>query len=98
MIVSVIKERDYLQPTKVIAKYGPSLAEDHPAWQPETLEARKAMLVEEANYVSYSKQSDLPGYAVIHIDDHAESIVMEYYAGFGEEPYDVIDLSELLKP
>ena len=98
MIVSVIKERDYLQPTKVIAKYGPSLAEDHPAWQPETLEARKAMLVEEANYVSYYKQSDLPGYAVIHIDDHAESIVMEYYAGFGEEPYDVIDLSELLKP
>ncbi len=47
----------------VITEYGPSLAENLSEWQPETLEARKAMLAEESKYVSYFKQTDLPGYA-----------------------------------
>ena len=56
------------------------------------------MLSEEANYVTYYKQTDLPGYAVIKINEKQESILMEYYAAFGEKPYDTIDLTELLKP
>ena len=56
------------------------------------------MLAEEAKHVSYFKQTDLPGYAVIKIDDNKERIVLEYYAGFGEKPYDSVDLSALLKP
>jgi len=31
-------------------------------------------------------------------DDEKERIVLEYYAGFGEKPYDSVDLSALLKP
>jgi L-ascorbate metabolism protein UlaG (beta-lactamase superfamily)/UDP-2,3-diacylglucosamine pyrophosphatase LpxH len=98
MVISVIKERDYQEPTKVITKYGPSLAAYLPDWQPETLEARKAMLVEEANHVTYFKQTDLPGYAIIKIDEKKDRVVLEYYAGFGEEPFDSVDLSRLLEP
>ena len=98
MVISVIKERDYQEPTEVITNYGPSLAENLPHWHPETLEARKAMLSEEANHVTYFKQTDLPGYAVIKIDEKKDRILLEYYAGFGDKPYDSVDLTKLLKP
>ncbi len=98
MVISVVKDRDYQKPSKVITTYGPSLAEKLPDWQPETLDARKAMLSEEAKYVTYFKQTDLPGYAVIKIDEKKENILLEYYAAFGEKPYDTVDLTELLKP
>jgi hypothetical protein len=98
MVISVIKDRSYLVPSKLITEYGPSLADNYPRWQPESLEDRKAMLSEEAKHVTYFKQTDLPGYAVIKIDDKKERIVLEYYAGFGEKPYDSVDLSSLLEP
>lgn len=98
MVISVIKDRNYQQPTKVITEYGPSLAENVPDWQPETLDDRKQMLAEEAKYVSYYKQTDLPGYAVINIDEKEDKIILEYYAAFGEKPYDTINLKKLLMP
>jgi 3',5'-cyclic AMP phosphodiesterase CpdA len=97
MVVSVIRDRNYLKPAKVITNYGPSLAENVPDWQPETLEARKAILAEEAKYVTYFKQTDLPGYAMIHIDDIKGTVSMDYYAAFGDSPFDTIDLTQLLK-
>lgn len=97
MIISVIKDRNYQIPTKIITEYGPSLAENVPEWQPETMDARKEMLSEEAKYVTFYKQTDLPGYAVISIDEKEDKIILEYYAGFGEKPYDIVDLKELLK-
>jgi len=98
MVISVIKDRNYQKPTKTITEYGPSLAENVPDWQPETLDDRKKMLAEEAKYVSYYKQTDLPGYAVINIDEKEDKIILEYYAAFGEKPYDTIDLKKLLMP
>lgn len=97
MVISVVKDRKYQKPKNVITDYGPSLAVNVPDWQPETLEARKAILSEEAKQVTFFKQTDLPGYAVINIDEKRESIEMEYYAAFGKEPYDSIDLTGLLK-
>jgi 3',5'-cyclic AMP phosphodiesterase CpdA len=97
MVISVVKDRNYLIPSNVITKYGPSLAENVPDWQSETLEARKAILTEEAKYVSYFKQTDLPGYAIIKTDGKKGTVKLEYYAAFGKEPYDSIDLTKLLK-
>lgn len=97
MAVSVVKDRNYLDPQKVITEYGPSLAENVPDWQPETLEARKAMLAREAKYVTWYSQTDLPGYAVINVDEEKESVIMEYYAAFSGKPYDRVDLTELMK-
>jgi len=97
MAISVVKDRNYLKPSRVITEYGPSLAENIPNWQPETLEARKAILAEEAKYVTFYKQTDLPGYAILKIDSKKESVQLEYYAAFGKEPYDKIDLTKLMK-
>ncbi len=98
MVISVVKDRNYLIPSHVITEYGPSLAENLPNWQPETLEARKAILTEEAKYVTFFKQTDLPGYAIIKTDGKKGTVELEYYAAFGKEPYDKIDLTKLLKP
>ena len=98
MVISVVKDRNYQKPTKIITEYGPSLAENIPEWQPETLEARKAILAEEAKYVSFFKQTDLPGYAIIKTDGKKGTVWLEYYAAFGKDPYDSIDLTKLQRP
>lgn len=95
MAVSVVKDRDYQNPSHMITEYGPSLAEAKPDWQPETLEARKEMLAEEAKHVTFYKQTDLPGYAVLKIDDKKGTVDLEYYAAFGKEPFDKLSLSQL---
>lgn len=97
MSISVVRDRDYLKPEEVITEYGPSLAENKPDWQPETIEKRMDMLKDEAAYVTYYKQTDLPGYAQIIIDENKEEIRLEYYSAFGEKPYDKVNLTELLK-
>lgn len=97
MAISVVKDRAYQHPSKVLTKYGPSLAEDFPQWHAESLDERISMLKEEAKYVDYYKQCDLPGYAMIKIDESKQLIMLEYYAAFSDEPYDMIDLSALMR-
>ena len=96
MVNSVVRDRNARSPSKVITEYGPSMAENVPEWQPETLAARKLMLADEAKYVSFFKQTDLPGYAIIKTDGREGTVQLEYYAAFGEKPYDSIDLTKLL--
>jgi hypothetical protein len=96
MVNSVIRDRNVQQPPKVITKYGPSLAENVPGWQPETPEARTAMLAEEAKFVTFYKQVEMPGYALIRIDDKTSTVKMDYFSAFGEKPFDTIDLTGLL--
>ena len=97
MTISVIKDSRYLTPNKLITEYGPSLVEAYPDWQPETMEARKKMLADEARFVTYYKQTDLPGYSLITVNGKKGTVNLKYYAAFGEKPYDEVDLSELLK-
>ena len=97
MAVSVIRDKDYLIPKTVITRYGASLAEDVPEWQPETLEQRKTWLTEEGKYVTYYKQTDLPGYALLNIDPDKNRVTLEYFAAFGKKPYDKINITKLLK-
>ncbi|HKI88021.1 MAG TPA: metallophosphoesterase [Draconibacterium sp.] len=98
MVISVVKDRNYIKPTNVIQEYGASLAENVPEWQPQTIDARKNMLAEEANFVTYFKQTDLPGYAIITVDEKEEKIQLEYYAAFNGKPYDTVNLTKLLHP
>lgn len=97
MVVSVIKDRDYLIPSKMITEYGPSLASELPGWEPATLESRKQMLSDEARYVTFYKQTDLPGYALIRMNDKKGTVFLDYYAAFGKKPYDTVDLTLLFK-
>jgi len=97
MVLSVINGRDYLKPDNLITEYGPSLAVNVPDWEPGTMEARKAILDEEAKYVTYYKQTDLPGYGVIKLDERKGTVKLEYYAAFGKKAYDKVNLSRLLE-
>jgi hypothetical protein len=98
MVNSVVGDRNYIKPSRVITEFGPSLAENAPDWQPETLEARKAILADEAKYVTFYKQTDLPGYAIIKTDGGKGTVQLEYYAAFGKAPYNKINLTKLLNP
>jgi hypothetical protein len=95
MVVSVIRDENYLIPSKIITEYGPSLAEAYPDWEPSTLETRKKVLTEEAKYVTYYKQTDLPGYGIINIDEKNGTVILDYYAAFGQKPYDSVNLTNL---
>jgi hypothetical protein len=53
------------------------------------------MLKEEGQDVDFSKKTDLPGYSLINVDDENGKIQLEYFAAFGSEPYDVVELTEL---
>lgn len=97
MVVSVVKDSSYQQPLNTITEYGPSLMDGFTDWKPETIETRKSILLEESKYVTFFKQTDLPGYAIIKIDDNRERIQLEYYAAFGNKPYDTINLTELMQ-
>ena len=97
MVISVIKDRNYLKPSRVITEYGPSLAENVPDWEPGTLETRKAILAEEAKYIKFYKQTDLPGYALLKLNEKKGTVLLEYYAAFGQKPYDKIDLTKLME-
>ncbi len=96
-VISVINNKDYLVPNNTIYEYGPSIAERKPVWSPETLEERTKILRNEAKYVTYFKQNDLPGYAVLKIDDKRAKVTLEYYAAFADKPWDEVDLSELIE-
>lgn len=96
MAVSVVRDRDYQVPEKVVTSYGASLTGMYPDWQPESLQERKAMLEKEAKYVTYFTQTDLPGYAKINLDPETGKVELEYFAAFGNQPFERVDLSKLL--
>lgn len=95
MVISVVKDKDYQVPEKVITEYGPSLAEALPDYQPETMEERKEMLAAEAPFVTYYTQTNLPGYAVITTNSRNGKVHLSYFAAFGEKPYEMVNLSKL---
>lgn len=97
MAISVVSDRDYFKPDKLITEYGPSLAENVPEWEPSTIESRKAVLAEETEFVTFYKQTDLPGYALIKIDEQKGTVKLEYYAAFSKKAYDKVNLSGLLR-
>jgi hypothetical protein len=97
MTTSVIKDKNFLAPAKVVTEYGPSLVDQSPGWEPATAEERKKMLAEESKFVTYYKQADLPGYSIIRIDEKKGTVILDYYASFGKNPYDTVNLTDLMK-
>lgn len=75
--------------------YGAALADWKPDYKPETLDQRRETLRKEAEKVDFYKMNNLPGYGIISIDGEKGTVVLKYYAAFEEEPYDVVDITEL---
>lgn len=93
---SVVKDKKMLSPKNVVTDYSNKLVTSHPQWQPSTLQQRIEWIDKETPHIRFFKQMDLPGYGVLSIDKENNNIQLEYYAAFGEEPYDTINISELL--
>lgn len=75
--------------------YGAALADWKPTYKPETIDQRREALTKEAEYVDFYKMNNLAGYAILSIDTKKEKVILKYYAAFEEEPYDVVDITEL---
>lgn len=96
LVNSVIRDSEMTEPSEMITEYGESLALNVPDWRPETMEQRCKWLRDETPYVKYFKQMDLPGYGVIKIDHKKDKVILEYYGGMSETPFDVVDINEVL--
>lgn len=97
MCNSVVKDLKRETTNKVFTRFGSNLAKERPDWQPETLQERIKWLDNEAPFVSYFKQQDLPGFGILTTDPAKGEIFFEYYAAMGTVPYEKICISDLLK-
>ena len=96
LVNSVIKDKNMLVPKNVVTDYGPEFVTAHPQWQPSTLQQRMEWIDKETPHIRFFKQMDLPGYGILSIDKENNQMQLEYYAAFGEKPYDTVNISELL--
>ena len=64
-------------------------------WQPSTNDVRRKILDEEKKHINKFMIADLPGYAHISISDSKEEVMLHFYNGLSEAPYESISLTEL---
>lgn len=95
MVGSVIRDADRTEPYYTKTEYGPALLEGRDDWDPKTMEKRRAMLAEEAKFVTDYRLADLPGYAMLTLDGGA---TLRCYPALAMQPYDTVDLAALLEP
>ncbi|MDB4924231.1 metallophosphoesterase [Mucilaginibacter sp.] len=96
MINSVNRGPGAAVPRKESKEYrGEQWIDDDPKWEPSTAERRRKILAHEKKYITDFQIADLPGYAAISVLDNQHKVILNYYNGFAEQPYQSIDLSEL---
>ena len=98
MVNSVNRGLEPPQPKGLSTEYkGEKWVLENPTWQPANKDTRIKILSEERKYINSFKIADLPGYAVISISKEKKEVVLHYYNGFSETPYESINLTELQK-
>ena len=91
-----------LVPKNVVTDYSPEFVTAHPQWQPSTLPQRmeKSLAGSKATYkfVMLHELVIPVNERCWHVfrQDNAKRMQLEYYAAFGEKPYDTVNISELL--
>lgn len=98
MINSVNRGLEPPLPKKHTTDYkGTGWMDENPEWQPSTSKARRGILEEEKKHIIHFSRADLPGYAMVNIDDKSGRVIMQFYNGLATTPYETIDLSALQK-
>jgi len=98
MINSVNRGLEPPQPKKIVTEYkGGGFVDETPTWQPFNKDIRKKILSEEKKHINKFWMTDLPGYAVISISSQNKNVMLNYYNGLSETPYQKVDLTELQK-
>lgn len=96
MVNSVNRGLEPPQPKGLSTEYkGEKWVLDNPTWQPFNKDIRVKILTEERKHVNSFKIADLPGYSVLSVSKG--EVMLHYYNGFSETPYDSINLTELQK-
>jgi hypothetical protein len=96
MINSVNRGLEPPQPKNYITEYkGEKWAEETPDWQPSTQAVRLKILAEEKKHILNFRKADLPGYGVISINEATSEVILNYYNGLSEKPFETINLTEL---
>lgn len=98
MVNSVNRSMEPPQPKGLNTVYkGDDWVSENPDWQPFNADIRKRILKEEKKHVKNFKIADLPGYAVITVSKEKKEVILHYYNGFSEKPFESINLTELQK-
>lgn len=96
MVNSVNRGLQPPQPKGYTTEYkGEKWAEETPDWQPNTQAIRLKILSEEKKHIINFRKADLPGYAVISIAAPKGDVILNYYNGLSEKPFETINLTEL---
>jgi 3',5'-cyclic AMP phosphodiesterase CpdA len=98
MVNSVNRGLEPPQPEGLTTEYkGEKLVDENPKWQPSTNEVRRKLLTVERKNIKSFKVADLPGYAVVSISSSTGDVILHYYNGFSEKPFESTNLTELQK-
>ena len=96
MVNSVNRGLDAPAPKNLTHEYkGEGWVDEKPDWQPATKNTRYKILEEEKKHIKSFKRADLPGYGVISISERTGDVILHYYNGFAEKPYETISLTDL---
>lgn len=96
MINSVNRGLEPPQPKNYTTEYkGEGWVDEKPDWQPATKEVRVKILKEEKKHILNFRKADLPGYAVISISEGKGEVILNYYNGLSEKPFETVNLTEL---
>jgi len=98
MVNSVNRGLEPPQPKNYTHDYkGEGWVDEKPDWQPSTKDVRHKILTEEKKHVIKFTKADLPGYAVIRISEAKNEVMLDYYNGLSDQPFESINLTELQK-
>lgn len=96
MINSVNRGLEPPDPKNYSTEYkGEKWVDENADWQPATKDVRYKILTKEKEHILNFRKADLPGYAVITIADTKGEVLLNYYNGLSEKPFETINLSEL---
>lgn len=96
MVNSVNRGVEPAMPKSLTTEYkGEGWVIEKPDWQPSTKEVRLKLLAEEKKHILDFKRADLPGYAVITVRPKRGDVVLTYYNGISDKPFENINLTSL---
>ena len=96
MVNSVNRMLEPPNPKNYTTEYkGEKWAEATSDWQPNTQAVRLKILSEEKKHILQFRKADLPGYGVISVSYAKGEVILNYYNGLSEKPFETVNLTEL---
>jgi hypothetical protein len=96
MVNSVNRSFDSPVPEKVETSYkGGEWVNSNADWQPFNRTIRFRILEEEKKHVKSFVKADIPGYCVLSVFPKEQKVMMDFFNGFSDKPFQSINISDL---